>query len=227
MLLDWKVSLILVLFSLCIHAIAQSQTKWKVMLLYLFFFFKSTFSHNGCVVKWHILPLGFIRAVTGCSNISLFINSLPFYSFFFFQVLSWCVTSSVSLLSCHHPSGGVITQQMTMDDWPLRRMSRAFSAAFALRVCRSVKDAACASKEKTRSWIIHLILRGEGEGSGEKNPFCVGDDIPRGWCHASRRMRMMSPPNLIYVCEIVGLIVQPQSIFLTPSFLLRIKRMLF
>lgn len=184
MLLDWKVSLIIVLFSLCIHAIAQSQTKWKVMLLYLFFFLNQLSATTAAFLN-NIFYLQYLSEQWPDAVTFLYLLTVyRFTLFFFFQVLSWCVTSSVSLLSCHHPSGGVITQQMTMDDWPLRRMSCAFSAAFALRVCRSVKDAACASKEKTRSWIIHQILRGKGEGSGEKNPFCVGDDIPRGWCHA-------------------------------------------
>lgn len=126
-------------------------------------------------------------------QLHFFINSLPFYSFFFFKLYP-----DVSQVQCHCSrvitlSGGVITQQMTMDDWPLRRMSCAFSAAFALRVCRSARDAACASKEKTLSWIIHPILRGKGGGEWGEKPLSVlemtyqeDDVMPREgcrWCH--------------------------------------------
>lgn len=54
----------------------------------------------------------------------------------------------------------------------------------------------------------------QGVGGGEKSLFCVGDDIPRRWCHAWRMMVMMSPPNLVYGCDIVDIVGKLLSLHL-------------
>lgn len=173
LLLQWNTSLIpFDLFSLCIHAIAHSQTKWNI------FSFKAV-GYNSCVFKWHILPSVLIRAATISSTV------LPFCSFYSSPGLMCHKLSVVTLLGCNYTADDVGWLTSAADELSIFCWVRFTSVPLHERCC-------CAWREKTRSWIIHLILCSKQEEAGRKPPSVLAmtyqeDDVMprecRWWCH--------------------------------------------
>lgn len=143
-----------------------------MMLLYLFFL----------ITLWlqqlHFWMTYFTFNINQSSNshIHLFINCLNIL--FFIQVFSSCVTGLVSSLfwGCNYTADDDGWPTSAADELSIFCWVRFTSVPLHKRCCR-------ASKEKPPLMNYSSKSVQQAGGGGEKIPFCVGDDIPRRWCH--------------------------------------------